>query len=440
MLFSCKATPVVQENINAIQKQAIVLIQSGRFNDASNLLLQTVGRYPNEVTFWNLLGIAETEAGELAPAKRAFERGLELAPQSADLNENLGLLFFRNAEYVKAKIYLSIAVKLGSDKPGVRFSLAASNLRTGDPAKALQELKSLEAELSGSSDYWEERGRAELLSDAPSAQTSFDRALALAPDNVAALNDAATAAEKQGVDEKALAYLIRARTLAPNDPVTLTHFGAVCIRRDLGLDAQDALSRAYQLQPSNNAALYLLARAKISLQNWQQAYDLFEQLSHRASQFAPAYYAMGWLDIRLNRLEDARVQLKHALALDPSLGGAAYELAQLEFDDGQLDSAEKLLRTALAVHAGDAKANVLLGDILMRKGKLDEAETLLTAAVEHDPSLAAAHYKLSILFLRKHEPEQAEKEKSIASNLTNAAMQASKTQLKLVLPETESVH
>ncbi len=162
-----------------------------------------------------------------------------------------------------------------------------------------------------------------------------------------ALNGAATAAEAEGLDEKALAYLIRARAAAPDDVPTLTHFASVCIRRDLGPDAIEALEGARRLDPSNMGVVYLLARANISVQNWQEAYNLFQQFSKHDPGFAPTYYAMGWLDIRLNHLSDARQQLEHALRLQPTLSGARYELAQLEFDDGQIDAAQKLLETVL---------------------------------------------------------------------------------------------
>ena len=120
--------------------------------------------------------------------------------------------------------------------------------------------------------------------------------------------------------------------------------------------------------------------------------------------------------------------------------GARYELAQLALDDGDLDSAEKLLKTVLKQNPEDAKANMAMGDITLRKGKADEAQMFLETAIRQDPKLAAAHYKLSILYFRNHETEQAERERTIAANLNAEANRASKTQLRLVLPETEVIH
>jgi tetratricopeptide (TPR) repeat protein len=440
LVISLALLSVSGQTGQSVQNQAIALIQTGRAKEAAQLLTDAVRQSKSDVNLWNLLGIADTEAGDLPGATKAFEHGLSIAPNSAELNENLGLLYFRQADYTNARQYLASAVTLGSNKPGVLFSLAAVRLRTGDQAEALRDLVALEPALGNSSEYWEERGRAELLSDAKAAGASFRRALALAPDNVSCLNEAATAAEKEGDDEKALAYLLRARNLAPDDVPTLLHFGSVCIRRDLGLDARDALQKAQRLDPRSNSALYLLARANVSLQNWQKAHDLFSEFSERVPNYAPAYYAMGWLDVRLNRPDDARQELEHALALDARLSGARYELAQLDLNDGQLDRAEKLLRDLLATDPHNAKASLLLGQIVGREGRTEEAQKLFESAVTDDPQLAAAHYQLALLLNRKHDLERAGREREIAAKLNEDAKQASKTQLRLMLPESDNVH
>jgi len=440
VLFVMPATLLAQSNMKTAEENATRQIQNGNFESASKLLRQELRGHPKNIELWNLLGIAETELRRPESAERAFKQGLAIAPRSVSLNENVGLLFYRQGDYRSAKQYLQTAAELGSQNPGVRFSLAASRLRTGEEAEALAELKALEPALRGVSDYWEERGRAELPNDAVRAESSFNRALDLKPDSLVALNGAAEAAEKQGLDEKALAYLIRARSTAPDDVPTLTHFGEVCIRRDLGPDARDALAKAHRLQPSNNSALYYLARANIALENWQMAYELFNELSKRVPTFAPAFYAMGWLDVKLNRVDDARVQLEHALALSPSLSGARYELAKLDLDSGDIEAAEKLLAIVLNQNPNDAKANMTMGDIMERKRQTDAAQVFFEKAIRQDPNLAAAHYKLSMIYFRKHQTEQAEREKNIAATLTAKQNRASKTQLRLVLPEAEAIH
>ena len=423
----------------AIADVAAQKIQAGEFESACDVLQKALQQTPKDVELWNLLGIAETELHRPTAAQDAFQHGLQLAPDSVSLNENIGFLFYRQANYTFAKRYLGRAVSLGSQKSGVLFSLAASRLRTGEREKALLELKSLESSLGSFSDYWVERGTAELPHDTAAAETSFARALDLAPASVPALNGAAYVAEAQDLDEKALSFLIKARKAKPNDVPTLMHFANVCLRRDLGPDAVEALEKARSLDPSNNSALYLLARADIAVENWQTSYDLFKTFANRVPNFAATYYAMGWIDIKLNRIDDARQQLKRSLALDPNLSDARYELAQLDLNDGQLDSAERLLRTVLEQNPRHAKANMAMGDLTLRRGNLEAAGNFLKTAIHEDPKLAAAHYKLAMLFFRKHEMQQGENEKALAASLNAQAREAGKTQLRLAMPQSNPV-
>lgn len=438
LLLSCLVAGAYTPAQTAAQS-AIDMVQRGEFAQAQQILETALRQSPKDIALWNLLGIARTELHETAKAHEAFEHGLKLAPDSISLNENTGLLFFKEADYPNAKKYLFKAMQLGSQSPGVKFSLAAARLRTGEPAKALEELKLLEASLSGSSDYWEERGRAELLTDAPAAETNFLRALDLSSNSLTALNGAASAAERQGFDEKALAYLIRAKRINPNDVPTLTHFGAVCIRRDLGLDAKDALGKAHQLEPSNNTVLFLLARANISLQNWQNALDLLSEFTRRVPHFAPAYYAMAWVDLQLNQRGEARKLLQQCLQIQPDLADARVELAQLLFDDGELPEAEKEVKAALQTDPENAKGNQLLGDMLLRAGKVDEAQVHLEKAIQANPKSSAAHYKMAALLSRKHESERALQERTLAATLAEESRKESKTQLRLVLPDSGAI-
>ncbi len=419
--------------------EAMHEIQAGHFQAASDSLETVLRIFPKAVELWNLLGIADTELHHGEAAKKAFERGLQIAPDSVSLNENIGLLFFRQAGYGSAKTYLQRAIDLGSQNPGVRFSLAAAELRTGQQAIAAKELDRLEAPLGGMSGYWAERGTAELLQDDPTAEASFARALELDPQSLTGLNGAASAAEKQGLDEKALAFLIDARKSHPDDVPTLLHFGTVCLRRDLGMDALDAAQKAYRLQPGNIYALFLLAQANISQQNWQQAYDLFARFSKRMPSYAPAYYAMGWVDTKLDRIEDARRQLERCLTLDPDLFDARAQLAQLHLDNGELDVAQQLFEKVLQQDPHNAKANSGMGALLLRRGKLDQAQRCLEAAITADPKDGAAHYKLSQVLLRKHDTERANKERSLALALNSEAQRARKTPLKLAMPDDKTL-
>jgi protein O-GlcNAc transferase len=413
-------------------------IQRGQFQPAEALLRYAVNRYPSELRLWNLVGIVEAELHHPREAQNAFERGLQIDPRAIELNENFGLFYFKQASYLSARKYLARAVKLGSNKPGVAFSLAAARLRTGEHAQALSDFKRLEPALSQVADYWKERGLAETDFDLAAAASCFDRSLSLDPRDPGALNGAATVAERQHLDEKALAYLIRAKTIAPDDIRTLTHFGQICLRRDLASDALESLERAHRLAPSDNAALYLAARANIALEQWQRSYDLFSEFTRRVPQFAPAFYALAWLDIKLNRLDRARSELQHCLSLSPNYLDPRYQLAELDLDEGRINTAQQLLSRVLTRDPHHVTANIAMADLLMRTGKLNGAETHLKQAIADDPRNGPAHYKLSVVYLRLKRPELGRKEGEIAAELNTEAKRASRTQLRIDLPDSEA--
>lgn len=421
--------------LEVVVDKATRQVEARNFEVASATLRHYVEVYPNDVRLWNLLGISEGELGRISAARDVFERGLKLAPGNISLNENLGFLYYRQDRFADAKRYLAKALALGSENPGVAFSLAATKIRTGERERGLAELKHLEAPLAGFPDYWDERGWDELPKHPAAAEAAFSRALSLAPDDLRGLNGAASAAEIQELDEKALSFLLRAKRAHPDDVDTLVHLGTVCLRRDLTIDALSTLERAHNIAPSNNAALYFYARAQIGVRQWQKAHDLFTEFARRVPNFAATYYALGWLDIKLNRRAGARRELEHCLQLAPHSADPRYELAQLDLDDGEIDSAGKLLSTVLEQDPRHAKANVAYGDILLKRGNLDEARGHYETAIQSDPSSGAAHYKLSTALFRLNRREEAETERELGAKLNAEALKSSKTVFRLASPD-----
>jgi len=347
------------------------------------------------------------------------------------LNENLGFLFYRSGDYSSAKQYLSRAVALGSREAGVAFSLAASRVRSGEPDKGLVMLRELEARLRNVAEYWTERGWVELRRSSEDASLSFDKALTIEPQNVRALNGAASAAELQHQNERALSFLIRAKRERPDHLPILLHFGSVCLRLNLPVDALGALERAHELAPQNNLAVFLLARAHIGFERWELAHQLFAEYDKRVPGYEPTQYALGWLDIKLNRTAEARAHLLHAISLAPADYEAQFELGHLELEAGNLDRAEAYLKAVIAAVPSHAKALVASGDLAMRRGKLEQAKNYYEAAIAADTSFGPAHYKLSTVLMRTNAVERAAAERQLGAELNAAMVKAGKTVLVL---------
>lgn len=412
-------------------------LQRQDFRGAAALAEAGLQRQPNSLDLLNILGIARSELGDSRAAEAAFERGLRIASDSVSLNENLGLLFFKRSRYLQAKECLAHAVAVGSQNPSVRYSLAAARLRTGEIDRARAELKAIEPELGNVSEYWEERGRAELPSDAKSAETSFLRATAIAPDSLAGWNGAATAAEEQGAGERALAYLIDFRKQHPQDIPTTIHFAELCIRQDLGPDALDALEKARATEPGNASVLFLSGRANISVGKWEAARSFFLEYLKRNRSYAPALYAVAWVDGQLNRRNEARHYLDLAIVAHPRYPDALCDRAQMEAEGGAAAEADRDVKAALASDGQHVKANLMAGDLLMRKGDAAAARVHYERALQADPQSSAAHYKLAGVLNRQGDKAGAGEERMRAASLAEKDRKGSKTQLRLVLPAVE---
>src|SRR5208282_1782744 len=149
---------------------------------------------------------------------------------------------------------------------------------------------------------WKELGVAEFEVRAfQQASEDLSKSLSIEPENPDTLNEAARAAEGLGETDKAVSYLVKARRIAPNDVPTLLHFGRVCLIRGLDQDALSALSQAYEAEPGNNEALYLLAGVHLALLHYKQARALVAEFCARVPNYAAAYYALGWIDEKLGQ-------------------------------------------------------------------------------------------------------------------------------------------
>jgi tetratricopeptide (TPR) repeat protein len=435
LLLLCAIFGNAQPRPEASSVQVLQQIQARDFQRASATLKLLLRASPANAEYWNLLGICESELDDNSGARSAFESGLRLAPDSISLNENLGYLFYKTGDYSSAKKYLSRAVALGSPQAGVAFSLAACQIRTGERERGLTTLRELESRLAGVADYWTERGWVELRNNPSDASGSFDKALAIEPQNIRALNGAASSAELGHQDERALSFLMRAKRERPDDIQILLHFGSLCLRAKLPVDALAALERAHELAPQNNLALFLLARAHICFERWELAHQLFTDYDKRVPGYEPTQYALGWLDIKLNRTGEARTHLLRAIALAPADYEAQFELGHLELDAGNLASAEANLKAVVSAIPTHARALTAYGDLMMKRGNLRQAKAQYEAAIAADKSFGPAHYKLSTVWIRMNEMERAAAERQLGVDLNAAMMKAGKTVLVLAEPD-----
>ena len=95
------------------------------------------------------------------------------------------------------------------------------------------------------------------------------------------------------------------------------------------------------------------------------------------------------------KYNEAELELKKAITLNPRYANAHYNLAVIFIEKGNLEDAEKHLRKAIKFKSDFANAYYNLGFILKDLGKLKEAKSYTTKALEINPQLTDAYLSLS---------------------------------------------
>lgn len=174
------------------------------------------------------------------------------------------------------------------------------------------------------------------------AESSFERALALAPGNVMALNAAATAFGNLGRLDDAIALFRRAAVLDPLNVAVSRNLGLYCLSRGLLDDAASALDAALQLSPQGGLtrawrALVELGRGRLDealAEAQAETSDIFRNVATAVVQAARG---------EMEASEAALAELVASHGAD-----SPYQVAEVHGGRGEADAAFEWLERAFA--------------------------------------------------------------------------------------------
>ena len=241
-------------------------------------------------------------------------------------------------------------------------------------------------------------------------------------------------AERQGNSEKALAYLIKAKLLAPDDPEILFQFGKVCLQRNLVLDAIPALEKAVQIKPDHDPYVYVLGSANVTKGNLPEAARLFGQLLKKHPEDPIVNYALGTVYYLQAKYSDAEESLKKSIGLQPDQVAAYYYLGLTYNTLGQQEKASDIFREILKGHPNHGPSYTALGTILLREHKYDEAQSILNRAVELDPDSGQAHFQLAQLLHRLGKTAESDEQYAVARKIEAERSAQGAVKLRLLTP------
>ena len=270
--------------------------------------------------------------------------------------------------------------------------------------------------------------------DPDKASQNYEAALSLKADCVPCLLQLARIADRQKGSEKALAYLIRAKRLRPEDPETLFEFGKVCLERDLRDDAIEALQRAVELRPDDDSNTYVLGSAYVSKKQYVRARTLFAKVLAKHPNDPVINYAIGSVFFLEVNLKEAEKYLQRSIAADPKQTGAYYYLGLVAARDGQDERAASLFQELVRRNPDYSPGYEALGSVLLKQKKYPEAQQALERAIELNPDSAKSHYQLGMLLSRTGKQQDGHKELALAEKLEAEERTKSGQQLRIISP------
>jgi len=217
------------------------------------------------------------------------------------------------------------------------------------------------------------------------AITDWKTALAVSPDEPAALYNLGVALSDAKRDEEALEPLRKAVELKPTDARTRTGLGMALLRTKHPDEALEQLLKAIELNPADAKAQGALGSLLAERGQIQEAIPHFEQALELDPKDADTQNNIAVALVRAGRAEAALPYFEKALAADPNAAEPHGNMGLILFRQGHFDEAIPHLEKALSGGFDAAEVQRALGRALAGKGRFEEAIPHFEAVAASDP-------------------------------------------------------
>jgi choline-sulfatase len=181
-----------------------------------------------------------------------------------------------------------------------------------------------------------------------------------------ALHQAVVAVE-DGAFQRAIPLLEKVTASEPDIPLAQLQLGIARVRTKQYARAIAPLSRLVSLEPDQLFGQYELGIALYETGDLQGAARHLAIVAAKMAGWADARYSLGSVYARIDRVADATIELRAALALEPRHFRANLLLGRILTLQNQANAAIPLLRTAVEVDPKSTEAKAFLDEAIRRK-------------------------------------------------------------------------
>lgn len=349
---------------------------------------------------------------------------------------DLAAPFLFRTQSAKTLVTVAVALWMGiacvaqqtPDATGLQASLrqAKALLEQHRWSDAVELLHHITADDPRNADAWIYLGDAQVAQHLnEDAMSSYETALQLHPDAQAAQTAEVHAAvavaltrRTAGDRDGALAVLLRARRYAPNSPELLTDFGILADSMRIFRDADEALTKAHALAPTDTKTLYALAHTELDEQKMAEAEAHLREYLKMMPQDASAHYGLGHLLHMLSRDDEALGELQESIRLQPRQSESYYEIGEIARERNDAATASREYLHVLSVNPAHGGALTGMGILAYREKNYSQAADYLRRAVQYAPDYVTAHRYYAMTLEHLGDKAESERESALAKSLT----------------------
>jgi tetratricopeptide (TPR) repeat protein len=332
--------------------------------------------------------------GRLDEAERAFRKVIAENPQVGGAYANLGVVYMRRKQWIRALGMLHKAERLMPQVAGIRLNIGLAYFRQNEFLEAIPPFESVVRDqpdalqprhLLGLCYFFTERWAdaahtLEPLWAQESAQLSYLYVLSIA----------AHRAGMKEVDEQATAQLIKAGEGSPE-------FHLFMGKAHLNLEQYDLALGDFQAAAQGNPKLtfvhFNLGLTYLKKQDYEHARDEFLQDAVVEPDLAFNYDELGDVYVLLQQDGDAEKNYREALRLDPRLVNSYVGLAKIYQRGEKYQSALAAIDSAGKLDPNRTDIHYVRGQILIHMGHKEEGKKELETSVRIDNERRAERQK-----------------------------------------------
>jgi tetratricopeptide (TPR) repeat protein len=420
-------------------QEAESLLQQRRLAEARTQTLEQLKRFPTSVEGFNLLGMIEASSGNPSDAFAAFQKALQLAPNSTKTHVNLGSFLVAQKQLAPAEKEFRSAIRLEPANHDANYSLGLLLMAKGAPAEAIPYFERvhpadtatkfnlvhalldvkrdadavrLANELSAQNDkdIQVHFSLGVLLASEKQyklAESELEKADLLQPGTFEILYNLGQAYLRSGDLARAELVADRALKLKPDSPDIMYLLAQTYSKDARPLDALDLLVRAHKIAPENTDIIFLMAQISISQNYFEDAIPLLESGLKLAPQRTDFQAALGDSYFMSGKVDKSIEIFKKLIEIEPS--ARSYAFMGISYRHlGRFDEAKQCLEQGLKLEPRNPTLLFNLGFIEERQGDAAAAETMFTQILKENPTYSDALLELANLRVSEKKLTEAE--------------------------------